>query len=248
MKFKRIVKLCYALVAFLIFYVRGIDSKPIIASRQSIGSYNSKRNNNVIRPTKSSNGRVAKKDKLPSFVHNIAASKLSKEVDDNSDEDVIRKKTKTQSKSSSQAKSSKKTKSSSSKSDLDISDSVAPSKKTKSSSKSDTSTSSKRKSKSKGSSTDTDLEEDQVEDVKEESPESGGSFNILKWFSSPVVQIVLYSVIGAIVAAIVLFFILFYISNYITERNNRLQYRQSLKPAYTSTGPKEDALQAAIDL
>ncbi|KAI5190415.1 hypothetical protein NEMIN01_1039 [Nematocida minor] len=101
---------------------------------------------------------------------------------------------------------------------------------------------SSKKTDKKGKTAAVEAEEEAEEDVPEK-PSAISAF-----FDSNIVKIVLYSAAGAVVAFVFLFFLLFYISNYLTERSNRRQYMQSLKPAYTSTGDKKDTILAAINL
>ncbi|KAH9385178.1 uncharacterized protein NEMAJ01_0074 [Nematocida major] len=71
---------------------------------------------------------------------------------------------------------------------------------------------------------------------------------ILEFFKSTVFLIILLGSLGVVVVSIVLYILVSFISNWIKDRKNRLKYKQSLKPAYTSMGEKTDSMQAAINL
>jgi hypothetical protein len=102
-----------------------------------------------------------------------------------------------------------------------------------------------KKSKTETSKTKKPLIED--DEIEESIPTPAAPSLFSRIINSNTTKIVLISLAVGSIIFVLLMLGLFYLSNYIRERENRLKYMESLRPAYTSKGPKNDAILAALD-
>lgn len=86
---------------------------------------------------------------------------------------------------------------------------------------------------------------EELNDLEDPLPSKPSFFSRI--INSNIMKIILVAagICGVILA--ILMVCLLYLSKYIQERDNRLKYMESLKPAYTSMGSKKDAMLAAMD-